>query len=73
MFTPKQLQYQAMGLCDSYEEESTPKFTASSEEAVKFFDDPTYVLGDQNKRKVLLEAVRVAQMFAVCAILRVSC
>ena len=46
-----QLQYQAMGLCDSYEEDIPHEAITSEEEAIKLFDDPTYVLGD-NTRKV---------------------
>lgn len=46
-----QLQYQAMGLCDSYEEDSPLRAVTSSEEAIKLFDDPTYILGGEQNRK----------------------
>lgn len=50
LFSLTQLQYQAMGLCDdSYEEEDKFHTSSSSiiirdtEEALKYFDDPTYI------------------------------
>ena len=42
-----------MGLCDSYEEEG-PRRSGSlvmhdTEEAIKLFDDPTYIIGNNSK------------------------